>query len=107
MVELYQPLDGRVESATCSFSKFSEAIYHTFRPKLFMQLCIVQFRMPSPEWLNITVKSTICQVCMIILLSTSTNLSLFYSLGDNKIGDKGATGLGDALRVNQNLKTLR
>ena len=42
---------------------------------------------------------------MIIMLSTSTNL--FYSLGDNEIGDKGATGLGDALRVNQNLKTLR
>ena len=27
IVELYQPLDGGVESATCSFSKFSETIY--------------------------------------------------------------------------------
>ena len=32
---------------------------------------------------------------------------LFYSLGDNEIGDKGATGLADTLRVNQSLKTLR
>ena len=32
---------------------------------------------------------------------------LFYSLGDNEIGDKGATNLADTLRVNHSLKTLR
>ena len=44
-----------------------------------MKLCITQFRMQSPDWLNITVKSTIYQVRMIILLSTSTNLSSIVS----------------------------
>ena len=66
---------------TSSFCNCSEALTHSvyFRPNLFIQLCIVQFRMQSPDWLNITVKSTICQVRMIIMLSTSTNLSSIVS----------------------------
>ena len=66
---------------TSSFCKCSEALTHNvyFRPNLFIQLCIMQFRMQSPEWLNITFESTICQVCMIILLSTSINLSSIVS----------------------------
>ena len=32
---------------------------------------------------------------------------LFYSLRENKIGDKETAILADALRVNQSLKTLR
>ena len=45
-----------------------------------MQLCIKQFRMPSPNWLNITIKSTIYQVCMVILLSTSPNARVLSSV---------------------------
>ena len=60
--------------------------------------------MQSSDWLNVTVKSTICQACMITLLSTST---VSYSLRDNEIGDSGASALANALRVNQSLKTLR
>ena len=66
---------------TSSFCKCSEALKQNvcFRPNLFIQLCIMQFRMQSPEWLNITFESTICQVRMIILLSTSTSLSSIVS----------------------------
>ena len=44
-----------------------------------MKLSITQFRMQSPDWLTITFKSIIYQVRMIILLSTSTNLSSIVS----------------------------
>ena len=44
-----------------------------------MKLSITQFRMQSPDWLNITFESIIYQVRMIILLSTSTNLSSIVS----------------------------
>ena len=67
--------DGRAESAT-AFSASVQKPYHIkyiLRHKLYMKLCITQARMQSPDWLNITVKSTLYQVRMIILLSTSTN----------------------------------
>ena len=44
-----------------------------------MKLSITQFRMQSPDWLTITFESIIYQVRMIILLSTSTNLSSIVS----------------------------
>ena len=44
-----------------------------------MKLSITQFRMQSPDWLTITFESTIYQFRMIILLSTSTNLSSIVS----------------------------
>ena len=44
-----------------------------------MKLSITQFRMQSPDWLNITFESIIYQVRMIILLSTSTNPSSIVS----------------------------
>ena len=67
-----------VESAICHFSKFSETLPVYFGPKLFMQLCIMQFRMQSPIWLNITVRSTVYQARVIILLNTSTvDLEIF------------------------------
>ena len=34
------------------------------------------------------------------------NALFFHSLSNNEIGSKGATVLADAMKVNQNLKTL-
>ena len=77
------------------------------------QSCLCNYALSNLECdhligLNIT-GSTIGQVRMIILLSTSTNARrpLFYSLMDIEIGDKEIAILADALRVNQSLKTLR
>ena len=38
---------------------------------------------------------------------TNFKYTLFNSLGDNEVGDAGATALADALRVSQSLKILR
>ena len=45
--------------------------------------------------------------CYFISLLALTLDYLFNSLGDNDINSKGATALGDALKVNRILKALR
>ena len=51
----------------------------------------------------------ILQICTITYVHSSSLISstLFNSLGDNEVGDAGATALADALRVSQRLKILR
>ena len=51
----------------------------------------------------------ILQLCTITYVHSSSLISstLFNSLGDNEVGDAGATALADALRVNQTLKVLK
>ena len=44
-----------------------------FRPKLFMQLCIMDIRIQSPDWRIVTVNS-------IKLLSTSTSTRVLSSI---------------------------
>ena len=72
--EVYVTVFSRAAQEVLCFCKFSEAV-HSFGPKLFKQ-----FRIPSPNWLNITVKSTIYQVCIVILLSTSPNARVLSSI---------------------------
>ena len=42
-----------------------------------------------------------------ITTCTHSGVTLFNSLGYNKIGDVGAESLGEALRVNHSLKALK
>ena len=44
---------------------------------------------------------------MSIFNSSNFRVTLFHSLGWNKVGDSGATALADVLSVNQSLKMLK